>query len=291
VSTQLEVPSPWLHRLSQFASVAAPTSVAAALLFYFGYVATYARYLYFGVDLTALDLSTTDVVLHGAEALYAPIAGLVVLTLAVHLTVRGLRRALTQGAWSRTLRVAAVALVPLGVIMFGRGVVGVLWPEVSHTEFPGVTPIALGFGLPLAAIGVWLWRAVRGRESGGRRPGGKMVIVCLTLIALLGVFWATNSFAAAYGRGIADTVGARIAEDRPAVVLDTEEPLQLNLPGMQERLLPGTEGHKFRYRYRGLHVLTEAGGKLLLVTAERNGRSGTIVVPYDGSVRILFVPS
>jgi hypothetical protein len=53
---------PWLQRLSQFASIAAPSSVAAALLFYFGYVATYARYLYFGVDLTALDLSTTDVV-------------------------------------------------------------------------------------------------------------------------------------------------------------------------------------------------------------------------------------
>ncbi|UMP03392.1 hypothetical protein [Amycolatopsis sp. EV170708-02-1] len=288
MNDQAEPPSPWLHRLSQFASIAAPTSVAAALLFYFGYVATYARYLYFGVDLTALDLSTTEVVLHGAEALYAPLAGLVVLALAVHLTVRGVRRALARKAWSRTLRVVAIVLVPSGAILFGRGVVGVLWPEVSQTEFPGVTPISLGFGLPLAAIGVWLSRAVRGRE---RRPGGTVVLACLTLIALLGVFWATNSFAAAYGRGIAETVGTRIAKERPAVVLDTEEPLHLNLPGLQERLLPSAEGHKFRYRYRGLHVLTEAGGKLLLVTAERNGRSGTIVVPYDGSARILFVPS
>lgn len=278
---------PWLQRLSQFASIAAPSSVAAALLFYFGYVATYARYLYFGVDLTALDLSTTDVVLHGAEALYAPLVGLVVLVLAVHLVVRGLRLALARGDWARTLRAVAVALVPLGVLLFARGVVGVLWPAVSQDEFPGVTPIALGFGLPLVAIGVWLWRAVHGRED---RGPGRVVVACLVLIALLGVFWATNSFAAAYGRGIAETVGARISEERPAVVVDTEEPLQLSLPGMQERLLPGADDRKFRYRYRGLHVLTEAGGKLLLVTAERNGRSGTIVVPYDGSVRILFVP-
>ncbi|MEV5721117.1 hypothetical protein AB0L41_45245 [Amycolatopsis mediterranei] len=39
------------------------------------YVATYARFQYFGLDLTALDLSTTEVVPRGAEALYAPLAG------------------------------------------------------------------------------------------------------------------------------------------------------------------------------------------------------------------------
>ncbi|MFE6615904.1 hypothetical protein [Amycolatopsis sp. NPDC057786] len=282
--------SAFLHRLSQFASVAAPTSVAAALLFYFGYVATYARYAYFGVDLTALDLSTIEVLLHGAEALYVPVAALVVLTLVLHLLVRGIKRMLASRRWRRLVRIFAVALVPLGVLLFARGVVGVVWPEVSQTEFPGTTPITLGFGLPLAAAGLRLRRAALGRAR-RKGPSETVVLTCLCLNVLLGLFWATNSFASAYGRGIAHTVGKRIAKERPAVVIDTQEPLQLNLPGMQERLLPTAEGQKFRYRYRGLHVLTEAGGKLLLVTAERNGRSGTIVVPYDGSVRVIFIPN
>lgn len=277
----------WVQRLSQFASIAAPTSVAAALLFYFGYVATYARYLYFGVDLAALDLSFTDVVVRGVEALFVPLLILVMLVLAIHLVSRLVRRLLSLGKGLRALKIAAIVVIVLGIASFTRGTVGVLWPEVSRTEFPGITPITLGLSLPIVAIGIWLHRSARHSSAGQRET---VAVACLSIIALLGLFWATNSFASAYGRGIGQTVGERIREERPAIVLDTEEPLHLTLPGVIERSLPPTEGQKFRYRYRGLHVLTEAGGKLFLVSPERSGQSGTLVVPYDASVRITFVP-
>lgn len=277
----------WVQRLSQFASIAAPTSVAAALMFYFGYVATYARYLYFGVDLAALDLSFTDVVVRGAEALFVPLLIIVVLVLVGHLATRAVRRLLAQQKALRTLRIAAIVVIILGIASFARGAIGVLWPTVSRTEFPGITPITLGLGLSIVGIGIWLHRSATGSEN---RPRSPVVVACLALIALFGLFWATNSFASAYGRGIGQTIGERIREERPSVVLDTQEPLHLTLPGIVERSLPPTEGQKFRYRYRGLHVLTEAGGKLFLVSPDHAGQSGTLVVPYDTSVRITFVP-
>lgn len=57
-------------------------------------------------------------------------------------------------------------------------------------------------------------------------------------------------------------------------------------PGVTKTSLPIAEGQKFKYRYSGLHLPTETGGRLSLISAADKGRTGTILVPYNDSVRI-----
>ncbi|WP_434444599.1 hypothetical protein [Lentzea sp. E54] len=267
-------------RLETFAGVAAPTTLATALLFYFGYVATLARYLHFGVDLSTLNLTTTEFLLLGTEVIFPAIAVLLVLTVAGWATHRGVRRVLAAGR-SLVGRVLAIVIFLVGASMFVRGTIGVLSIAIARDEFPGITPLTFGLGLPIAAYGVWTLRGT------GKMPAVLMVV--LVGIATLGLFWATNSFAAAYGRGRANQVAAAL-HTRPAVVLDTKERLYLTLPGVTETALPASEGQTFRYRYRGLHVLIAAGGRLFLVPAHWNGTPGTVVVPYGDAARIQFFP-
>lgn len=284
-------PSTLVHRLETFASIAAPTTLTAALLFYFGYVATYARYQYFGVDLTALDLTTTEMLLLGTEVLFPPLAALVVLTVICWTAHHGFRL-LISGKRTIIARIVAVAVIMIGAASFIRGVVGVLWPSIARHEFPGVTPITFGFGLPIVAYGVWMHRSTGTRRRRGkdqRAPGEIVLLTALGGSLVLGLFWATNAFAGAYGRGRAADTAAELA-DRPAVVLDTEERLYLTIAGVTETVLPPAEGQKFKYRYRGLHLLTEAGGRLFLVPATWTDRASTVVTPYDETVRVQFQP-
>ncbi|MBW4721327.1 hypothetical protein [Saccharothrix obliqua] len=276
------------RRLETFAGIAAPTTVLTALLFYFGYVATYARYQHFGIDLTVLDLTTAEMLLLGTEVLFPPLAGLVVVTVTGWAAHRGLSRAMS-GKHPAIARVLAVVVAVAGAASFARGVVGVLWPAMARYEFPGTTPITFGFGLPLVAYGVWLLRSISPPGRRRRRRGQGVVRAALAGSVVLGLFWATNAFAGAYGRGRAVDTASELVT-RPGVVLDTEERLYLAVPGVTETVLPAADGQKFKYRYRGLHLLTEAGGRLYLVPATWSGRAATVVKPYDGSVRVQFLP-
>jgi hypothetical protein len=276
----------WFERLERIASVAAPTTVATALLFYFGYVATYSRFAYFGIDLAVLDMSMPETLLRGAEAIYVPLAGMLLLGFAAATAHRGARWGAAR-LDRRGRQVLAGAVAVLGAAAVVRGVIGIVVPVVSRDEFPGTTPIAFGFGPPLIGYAVWIVRQpVRGRWR--VRPHESGAVVALVAVMLLGLFWATNSFASAYGRGIASTVAVTIRYERPAALLDTKERLYTTLPDVTETVLPVEEGQEFRYRYRGLYLLAEGGGNLYLVSPEGGGIAGTIVVPFGDTVRVQF---
>ncbi|KOX19247.1 hypothetical protein ADK67_33765 [Saccharothrix sp. NRRL B-16348] len=304
----LDEPGSILARVQSFAAIAAPTTLVAALLFYFGYVSTLVRYEYFGVDLNALDLSTTELLLLGTEVIFPPVAGLLVflvLSLVAHRGVRALLR--RRGA--RAPKAVGTLLAVVGAALFVRAVVGILVVSVSRDEFPGVTAISLGLGLPLLAYGIWVFRnadrrnASRnpGRRGTGRnatrprreraRSGDVLLVTTLGAIVVLGLFWATNNFAAAYGRGRAAELAAELPT-RPMVVLDLEQQLYLpeGIKGVHQFPLPNSEGQRFRVRCQGLRLLTEAGGRLFLVPDQWAGTRRTVVVPYDESVRVQFLP-
>jgi hypothetical protein len=57
-----------------------------------------------------------------------------------------------------------------------------------------------------------------------------------------------------------------------------------------ETALPAGEGAEFRYRYRGMRLLIEAGGRLFLVPATWTAQGRTVIVPYDEHVRLQVVP-
>jgi hypothetical protein len=279
-----------MGRLESFATIAAPTTLVAALLFYFGYVSTFVRYEYFGVDLNALDLSTTELLLLGTEVIFPPLAGLLVLIVLALVAHRAVKSLLKRPR-SRTAKVVAVLAMVLGAALFVRAAVGILVVGVSRNEFPGVTAISLALGLPLLAYGAWAYRNTTTRR-GTHTTANTLLVTTLVAIVVLGLFWATNNFAAAYGRGRAAEQAAEL-HNRPRVVLDLEQQLYLpeGLKGVHQFPLPNSENQHFRVRCQGLRLLTEAGGRLFLVPEEWTHATGrTIVVPYNDSVRIQFLP-
>ena len=110
-------------------------------------------------------------------------------------------------------------------------------------------------------------------------------------LVVLSLFWLTNSFAGANGRGQA-VIDAADLQSRPAVVLDTPERLYLDQPGVVERALPQADEQqlRYRYRYRGLRLLIAAGGRLFLVPDQWQDVSGVLVLPDDDQIRVRYVP-
>ena len=113
-----------------------------------------------------------------------------------------------------------------------------------------------------------------------------MVAVLLSLVVVFTLFWATNTVAAAYGRG----TGQRIAENpqtRPSVVLDTTERLYVPVGSATEVRLPDDADQTFRYRYTGLRLLAVGEDGWLLLSENWNRQTGfVLVVPADGSSRV-----
>lgn len=113
-----------------------------------------------------------------------------------------------------------------------------------------------------------------------------------TVVAVLvaGVFWAGNSFAWAFGLGRAydDALGLG---NGPEVIIEVTEPLPDLPPGVEERPVARSGDGPARYRYRGFRLLVESGDRLFLVPARWTRASRTVVVPYDGAVRIQLVPA
>jgi hypothetical protein len=112
--------------------------------------------------------------------------------------------------------------------------------------------------------------------------------VLLVVAMVAGAFWATATLAEWWGRGQARALAADLTS-LPAVVLDTQERM---FPGNDEilfqQLEPHDEGQMYRYRYHGLRLLVQGGGRLFLVPDQWSPDASTLVVPYDDSVRVRF---
>lgn len=313
------------ERLWAAANVVAPTTVLTTLLFYFGYVATTARFRYFGVYLDMVDLSLQEMLLKGVEVVYPPLILLAIVSLLViagHTVVRWLLSSPERDAvtgWTGLL--VAVA----GLLAFARGVVGLLVPHVARTEAIATTPASLGCGASALAYGIWLLRTVairwdRRREADGGSddetngtgdgaggsparlpdPGrlaawlesrtmrqlSRHALAWIAVVVVAGAFWAANSFAAAYGRGRALDDADALAR-RPEVVLYARQPIRDLPAGVEQTKLPAAGKDPYRFRYQGLRLLVESQSRLFLVPAQWvPGSSRTLVVPYDDSVRL-----
>src|SRR5436309_1531683 len=78
-----------------------------------------------------------------------------------------------------------------------------------------------------------------------------------TLIYVLiaaGTFWTTATAAQWTGRGLAQYDAQNLGR-LPSVILDTKERLYLRSPGIEETVLPESQGQTFHYRYRHLRLL------------------------------------
>ncbi|GAA4082678.1 hypothetical protein [Nonomuraea soli] len=291
-TSEAQQPQTMLGHLTAYSSIVAPTTLVTALLFYFGYLATRARFEYFGVYLDLVNLSTADLLLYGSEVVYVPVVLVALTALAAAGLRMGTQRLVSDPGRDPLSRWVTRAVAGVGVILLVRALVGILVPAVSQREQPATTALCLTGGVLLLRHAGTLWETLRRRraEPGWAPPDSAVTVARWSIIALAvcGLFWAANSFAASYGAGRAQGDAATIGR-RPEVHLETAEPLSALPAGVGHAVLPG--GGKFKHRYTKLRLLVESGGHLYLVPAPwQPGTSRTIVLAHSGDVRLQLQP-
>ena len=297
--------------ISASATIIAPASVLSALLFYFGYVSSRSQYEYFGVEVDTIGLSTQDYVMRSPQPLLVPLlvltlvgAGLLVL----HAVIRTRVAAAVTGAAAgdhvpdperlstnriggirRAARISTVA----GSAVLGAGVV-VLFTHALVRDwavYDLVTPLLFTFGGGSIAYASHINHLLPNRP--GRTPpdssrlARRAAAVLIYVVIATSVFWAAATVAQWSGRGQAQAAAGHL--DRlPRIILDTKERLFLRDPGVEETMLPASEGQTFHYRYRRLRLLIVGHDRMFLVPDTWSASNSTLIVPLDGSVRVQF---
>jgi hypothetical protein len=264
--------------------VVAPTTLVTALAFYFGWVLTNSRASYFGIDASALGYSTQDYLLRSADALFVPLGSVFVLALGcVWLHAFALRQ-LREPATRARVRIAALAAVAVGSVLFALGVFAVFRPLSfsPHYLFRSASP---GVGIALLAYGLHLLDRIGAAQRGqarGTETAASVRATALALVAMLVVlsgFWTASQYADALGRGRAQRLAASL-HLRPQVTVYAPKGLAIDSAGVVEERLAGDDG-AYRYRYSGLRLLVRSGGKYFLVPDSWTRRSGTAIVLAD----------
>lgn len=281
----------WMGFLSSFV---APLTLVTALLFYFGYVSTREFFLYFGIDVDIIGLSSQEFVMRSPGALFIPVMILLLLAAGLIVGHRRLRRYLEGAdAAHRRRLIAIIAWTGIALLLVGL-VLAFLIPVLVEWDYGQLlTPLLLAIGAGLAAYAASTVRALGGSGI------GRSVVVILVLVLVAGTFWSTATIAKWWGLGQARALASDLTT-LPAVVLDTKELIYPGNAAIELRELgqppavPAVEGAKsptFGFRYFGLRLLAQGGGRLYLVPDEWSANASTIVVPYDDvRVRFRFLP-
>lgn len=286
-------------RIAEIANFLAPTTVITALLIYFGAVYTDGRLAYYGIQLGLADLSTQDLVIYGTEAIFGPLALLliaIVLALVGHTVVTWV---LSDEARTTAGLLTAAGVALIGLILTARAILGLLVPAVYRNENTPLTPLTLAVGPALLAYAGWIAGQILVRNPRGRvyqwhraDQGARVrraAIASVIVLALAGLFWATNRVA--FTLGLNRSFDEAVATGRAyQVVLDTREPLPALPEGVVEERLPGAGKDGFGFRYRGFRLILESGGRLFLAPLTWTRESRTWVITYDDSVRLQMIP-
>ena len=279
-----------LRRLRLAVTVLGPLTLATALLYYYGYVTTYAEYAYFGVDVGLLNYSSADYVLRSPASLFAPLLVLLVLVglgYWAHVSLAGWN---LQTTHPRRARVVFWVAIVGGAALLVRAALGIVDGNISANELIGTTPAALGLGT-LLALYSFRFRPARQPTSG---PGETSIAIstvawvigwCFVIASL---FWLVNSFASAYGRGIGQNVQKGLT-DQPEVILHTQSRLIVEAEGLAP---PGIlcassiDSKEYPYRYVNLRLLATSGDSYFLVPVTWSENRGIVIIVKKGDVSL-----
>jgi hypothetical protein len=295
-------------------TIIAPATLLSALLFYFGYVSSRSQYEYFGVDVDTIGLSTQDYVMRSPQPLLLP---LLVLTLSgvglltLHTAIRRRIGSAFTGVSGENdpprdagstpdvdhIRRVARRFVGGGQVMLGVGV-ALLFAYTyvrDWTLYNLVTPLLVAAGAALIVYASRVLTLLRHgqRERTPAEPVNnspalrRAANVLIYVVVAASIFWATATIAQWSGRGVAH-YEARHLDRLPSVILDTRERLFLRAPGIDETLLPRSEGQTYRYRYRHLRLLIQGDNRMFLVPERWSASDSTLIATLDGSVRVQF---
>jgi hypothetical protein len=271
----------WGPVLEVFAFVA-PTSFLTGTLYYFGLVSARAYYSYFGVSLSALDLSTTSYVVRSTDTVFKPAATLLLILVALFGVHHLLNYTLGQvsRSWARGV---ALGLCIIGAIAAGIGLLGL------YGEPRGLwSPISLAASGLLLEYGLWT-----ASKFGNPPPRIAAVIDAgvylrrglIAAMVFIATFWAITNLAQA--RGVAN---ARLAELslrlQSQAVVYSEKDLQLPGPEVGVTVLQGKDS-AYRFRYNGLRPLLYSNDRwFLLPVGWTHDNGSTVIVLEDEPSRI-----
>lgn len=280
-------------RLAAILGIVAPTTLIGSLLVYLGYVATEARFEYFGLDLDLANLSSTDLLFYGSEAVFPMIVGFALIALisvGFYQAGKWLVATPRRGRWSGWI---SLALCYAGILLLIRASLGMF--VTSNALLTGrfiEIPLSLLLGSAMLLYALWLRQAgaaYRQRASGTSSSGIPDWVGGILLILLIaGLFWTSSVAAGLYGVSRAEGMVKSLAR-KPKVVLYTRDALDDLPEGVLHKDLG--RNRTFRHRYDGLRLLVESGGQLFLIPHPWSSRrAGVLVVQNSPDIRILLIP-
>lgn len=266
--------------------VIAPASLLTALAFWFGWTLTNSRSAYFGIDHSMLGYSTTDYLLRSADAAFVPLAVLLLVLLVAVAGHRLIKQCLgTSGRPVRWSRIAGSALA-VGLAMLGLGVWGLFRPIPFATHYL-LPPLILGSATAITAYAVWLLHAVL--SPGPVTVWDRLFGIFAGMLTLLSLFWAASLYAAALGRGRAEVLASGL-DRRPGVTILSRDDLSISGPGVVAEQVNKPQSI-YHFRYSGLRLLIQSGGRLFLLPAGWTRGEGAVIVlePAEG-IRLELTP-
>lgn len=272
-------------------SVVAPTTLLTALLFYFGRLHITGFFQYFGVNFTALDLTTQDYLIRSADGLFVPVAVAAAVALLLVWLHRFLVRRALQREQANLPRAVAGLYAGVGVTLCGLAVVGVADPAV-FTAVPELPGLALAVGVLCLSYSARLLRSWTPGAGGGSVPQGlgAIAVVEWALVFVLvsvGLFWTVGSYALAVGTGRGHDIEAALPT-WPDAVLYSEKALGLALPGVTELRCADADA-AYAFRYDGLKLVMQSGDQYFFLPETWSRRDGAaLLIPRTDAVRLEF---
>ena len=272
--------------------IVAPTTLLTGLLYYFGWLHAYYLFGYFGINSTTLGFSTVDYLMRSVDALYIPLTVAAVVALLALWGNAALLPALRAGSpalRSRFLR----TVTALGIALALTGGALTLLIGGGSSGYAALAPVGFAAGVVVLGYAVHMRRILRPKAQEARAAAGWadaaewMITFFLVAISL---FTAASDYAG----GVGVTRARQLVADlpyQPAVVLYSQRNLVLPPTGITEtRCASANAG--YRYRYDGLVLVLESGGKYVLLPRQwtRDGRSAAILLAESDAIRLEFYP-
>jgi len=277
-----------IREVLEWLSLVVPiVTIVTALLFWFGYTATDARFAYFGIDSSTLELTTIDYVLRSADGIFVPatVTLLIVITASAIHTVVG--AAIERRRGGTVLAVAATSALVVGLV---GAAVGVFWMFDGRPDWVYylVPPMLLGGGVLVFAYSARVLSSLRAEPVDLQTMWQRIGMWAAAAVVLLMVFWTFSLYARALGTGRAVTYVDRLA-NRPSAIVYSSRSLGVGEP--VDETVERAESY-YPYRYTGLRVVIKAGDKYVLLTEGWTRDSGRAILIEDtAEVRLEFEPA
>jgi hypothetical protein len=277
--------SPLASSLEAFAKAVAPITLLTALLFYFGWVYTNSRTLYFGIDPSVIGFSTQDYLLRSVNAIFVPIGvllTLVAVSIQAHVVIV---RSIQTGRYWSLARWGSLCILGCGIALLAAGIAGVFRRPLFGIQTI-LTPSCLALGILGIGYASHARKTLRPLSS-HPRPATPTWVRSANLLIVTGgmslsLFWVFGDWAQALGRGSAVELASTLAV-RPTVVVYSKD--KLNIDGRTGVTSDevGASDSEFRFRYTGLTLLLHSDGKYFLLPSGWSAPHGVAIVLTDSN--------